>query len=242
MHNPLSHAVPAAAPRVLALITARGGSKRLPGKNIRDLGGKPLIAWSIDLALECACFCAVLVSTDDADIAAVARHHGALVPWLRPEELSSDTADSVDVVLHASDWYQERNGELDGIALLQPTSPFRSERTVRESLALFLSSDRRPVVSATPALTHPAWCFRMTEQGIEPFLGWQAANSRSQDLAPAFVTDGSMYIIAPATLRKQRSFMGASTQAYLVHNPGETLDIDTAQDWAIAEQTIAMAS
>ncbi len=226
-------------PRILALIAARGGSKRLPGKNIRHLGGKPLIAWTIELALRCACFCDVLVSTDDAEIAAVARRHGALVPWLRPEELASDTADSVDVALHAIDWYQEQHGELDGLALLQPTSPFRTEHTVTESLAVFLSGGRRSVVSVTPALSHPAWCFHLEESGIEPFMGWEAASARSQDLAPAFVTDGSIFLTTPEALRLHRSFISATTQAFIVRNPRETLDIDTEEDWGIAEHTIS---
>lgn len=227
------------APRILALVTARGGSKRLPGKNIRLLGGRPLIAWSITPALESGRFCDVLVSTDDPQIADVARSHGALVPWLRPAELSSDTANSVDVALHAVDWYEAQHGPVDGLALLQPTSPFRSVQTLHGALDLYLSGHREPVVSVTAAPAHPAWCFRIGEEGIEPFLGWQAAEQRSQDLPPAFVTDGSVYVIAPETLRAQRSFVGPGTRPFIVTNADETLDIDTADDWNCAEKLIS---
>lgn len=105
--------------RILALITARGGSKRLPGKNIRVLGGKPLIVWSIDVAKDIAEICDILVLTLTA-IAAVCTEAGALVPWLRPADLATDTASSVVVVLHALDWYEAEKGAVDGILLLQP--------------------------------------------------------------------------------------------------------------------------
>ena len=107
--------------RILALIAARGGSKRLPGKNMRLLGGKPLIIWSIDVAKNIPDICDILVSTDDPAIAAVCTEAGAYVPWLRPAELSTDTASPVDVALHALDWYRAKKGSVDGLLLLQPT-------------------------------------------------------------------------------------------------------------------------
>ena len=112
--------------RLLAIVPARGGSKRLPRKNVLLLGGKPLIAWTIDAARDSGCFVDVLVSTDDAEIADRARAHGALVPWLRPPEFATDTARSIDVVLHALDWYERERGAVAGMMLLQPTSPFRT--------------------------------------------------------------------------------------------------------------------
>ena len=123
--------------KILALILARGGSKRLPGKNIRILGGKPLIVWSLDVAQDIAEICTTLVSTDDLEIAKVCKEAGALVPWLRPAELSTDTAGSVDAALHALDWYEKEYGMVDGILLLQPTSPFRTKETVRKGIELF---------------------------------------------------------------------------------------------------------
>ncbi len=95
--------------RILALITARGGSKRIPGKNIRPLGGKPLIVWSINVAKDIVGIVDILVSTDDKNILEVAKNAGALVPWSRPPELATDTASSVDVCLHALDWYEKEN-------------------------------------------------------------------------------------------------------------------------------------
>jgi N-acylneuraminate cytidylyltransferase/CMP-N,N'-diacetyllegionaminic acid synthase len=238
MSTPLQTSDMRYKPRILALIPARGGSKRLPGKNIRILGDKPLIAWTISSALQSGSFCDVLVSTDDQEIANIARQWGALVPWLRPPELATDVASSVDVALHALDWYEENYCKLDGIVFLQPTSPFRSLKTLQESLDLFLSIDEKPVVSVAPALSHPAWCFRIYQNTLIPFLGWEEANKRSQDLEPAFVTDGSVYITSPTLLRFRRSFIGDDVLPYVITNPDEVLDIDTLEDWKIAEELV----
>jgi CMP-N-acetylneuraminic acid synthetase len=224
--------------RILALVPARGGSKRLPGKNIRPLGGKPLIAWTLDPALRCGLFCDVLLSTDDEAIAAAGRQCGALVPWLRPPELASDTASSVDAALHAVDWYESRFGELDGVMLLQPTSPFRTEKSIAESIALFRAGSGSPVVSVTPAPSHPAWTFYLNDGVLTPFLDWAGMEKRSQDLAPAFVNDGSIYIISPKMLRARRSFMDENTKPYLIDNPRENLDIDSQEDWDQAEKML----
>ena len=123
--------------RILAFITARGGSKRLPGKNIRSLGGNPLIVWSIEVAKDISDICDILVSTDDSAIAETAKDAGALVPWLRPEELATDTAKSADVCLHGLEWYESEKGRVDGLLLLQPTSPFRTRETVLRGIELF---------------------------------------------------------------------------------------------------------
>lgn len=220
--------------KILALVPARGGSKRLPGKNIRLLGDKPLIAWTIDQALQSGLFCDVLLSTDDEAIAAVGRQSGALVPWLRPPELASDTASSVDVALHAMDWYESQHGALDGVMLLQPTSPFRTERSLSESIQLFGDGSDGPVVSVIPAPSHPAWTFQVKDGRLAPFLDWAGMEKRSQDLPPAFVNDGSIYIIAPKTLRSRRSFVDENTRPYVIPNAGANVDIDSQEDWDLA--------
>ena len=115
---------------LLAIIPARGGSKRLPRKNIRPLGGKPLIEWSIDICSGNKSICDILVSTDDVEIQEIAKNSGALVPWLRPNHLSTDETSSIEVALHALDWYEDKNGSVDGVILLQPTSPFRNKDTI----------------------------------------------------------------------------------------------------------------
>lgn len=228
--------------RLLALVPARGGSKRLPGKNIRLLGGKPLIVWTIDAATQIAEICDVLVSTDNQAIAAVCKEAGALVPWLRPAELATDTANSVDVALHALDWYEAEKGAVDGLLLLQPTSPLRSADSIQRAVALFEKNEgQHPVASVSPASSHPAWCFRSTAEGMAPFLGWETLGQRSQDLEPAWMLNGAIYLIAPGRLRAERTFLTPDTQPLIMDSLSESIDIDTASDFELCESTLRNA-
>lgn len=226
------------ASRLLAVIPARGGSKRLPRKNVLPLAGRPLITWSIATARDSGVCEDVLVSTDDEEIAAVARQAGASVPWLRPAELSNDTATTGSVLQHALAWYEAEHGNVDAVVLLQPTSPLRRTASVREAVATYLaqSADRRSsVVSVSPAAQHPAWCFRLTDQGMEPFLGWDSLQQRSQDLAPAYALNGSIYVIPASAIRSGQPTIGPGTRAFVMTSPCECVDIDTEADWHLAE-------
>ena len=217
------------------MIPARGGSKRLPGKNVRLLGERPLIVWSIDVAKGIPDICDILVSTDDSAIAEVARNAGARVPWLRPAELATDTASSVDVCLHALDWYEDENGNVDGLLLLAPTSPFRSRESVLRGCELFRVHQRRPVLGISAAKSHPMWCFRIEGDTMRPFMDGEGLHVRSQDLPPAYVVDGGFYLIAPEDLRQRRSFYSDDLVPLIVDNADEAIDIDTERDWKMAE-------
>jgi N-acylneuraminate cytidylyltransferase len=224
--------------RILALITARGGSKRLPGKNIRVLGGKPLIVWSIDVAKGIPEICDILVSTDDSAIAAVCTEAGALVPWLRPTYLATDTASSVDVALHALDWYETEKSAVDGLLLLQPTSPFRTKETVRKGVELYSKNGQQPVVGVSPTHAHPMWTLKMEGEYLVPFMHEHGFGTRSQDLPLAYVVNGGFYLISPAVLRVDRSFVGIKTIPLLIESPQEALDIDTEWDFKMAESIL----
>jgi len=228
--------------RILALITARGGSKRVPGKNIRLLGGRPLIVWSIDVAKNDEDICDVLVSTDDPAIAEVARGAGALVPWLRPAQLATDEAGSVDVCLHALDWYESTRDTVDGLLLLQPTSPFRSRATVARGMALFRTHGRRSVIGLSPALSHPLWCVQVNGNSIRPFIEGRGKPLRSQDLPPAYVITGAFYLIRPDELRTRRSFCSDDTLPLIIEERAECIDIDTEWDWEIAQALAASSA
>ena len=221
--------------KILALVPARGGSKRLPGKNTRVLGGKPLIVWSIDVAKGIQEIRDILVSTDDPAIAEVARNAGALVPWLRPVELATDTASSVDVCMHALTWYESENGKIDGLLLLQPTSPLRSRETVLRGIEIFREHNRRPVLAVSAAKSHPMWCFKIEGQTLRPFIDGVDFHRRSQDLPAAYVVNGAFYLIAPEDFRKRQSFYNEDTIPLLVDGDEEGIDIDTERDWKIAE-------
>jgi len=221
--------------RILALIPARGGSKRLPGKNIRLLGGKPLVIWSIDVVKNLTEICDILVSTDDPKIADVCKDVGATVPWLRPTYLATDTASSVDVAIHALDWYEAEKGDVDGLLLLQPTSPFRSQKTVKRGIELFSSHGHQSVLGVSPTHDHPMWCLTVQDDYLVPFLPEHGLRSRSQDLAPAYVVNGSFYLISPAELRSCHSFFGVKTLPLLIKSQKEAVDIDTEFDMKLAD-------
>ena len=221
--------------KILALITARGGSKRLPGKNILPLGGKPLLQWTIEAALGLPGLCNVLLSTDDPAIAEVGRAGGAYVPWLRPANLASDTASGTDVALHALDWYESQHGPVDGMMLLQPTSPFRTRATIARGLALFGSALGRPVIGVSPTPAHPMWTFKLEGDSLVPFVPGDGLQTRSQDLPPAYVVNGTFYLTSPQRLRREKTFFSKDALALVISSDQEALDIDTPQDFALAQ-------
>lgn len=199
------------------------------------LGGKPLITWSIDVVRGLAEICDVLVSTDDAEVAAIGHAAGASVPWLRPAELASDTASSVDVALHALDWYEREKRAVDGLLLLQPTSPFRRRDTIKRGIDLFLQNDYRPVIGVSSAESHPMWCFRVQGTAMKPLVEGGGLHLRSQDLPPAYVVNGAFYLITPADLRRYQSFYNNNMVPLVIEYPEENIDIDTKWDWEVAE-------
>ena len=224
--------------KILALITARGGSKRVPGKNIRHLGGKPLVVWSIDVAKEIPDICDIIVSTDDTQIAKVCLDAGACVPWIRPEELSSDTSSSVDVALHALDWYEAHTGKVNGLLLLQPTSPFRSKKNIIKGIELFCLNKFKPVIGVSLTRDHPMWAMKKRGDYLIPFMTEHGFGKRSQDLPTAFIVNGSFYLISPEDLRKNHSFIGLNTIPLVIESFQEALDIDTEWDFKMAEYFI----
>lgn len=225
--------------KILALIPARGASKRLPGKNVRQLGGKPLIEWSIQAARSLPDVVEVLVSTDDPEIARHAQHAGALVPRLRPAELATDTASSVDVALHALDDYERAHGRVDGLLLLQPTSPFRSRARLQAGLVLFAANPDCSVIGVSPASTHPLWCFRLDGMRLRPFVEGGGLHLRSQDLPPAYAVNGAFYLVPANVLRETHSLYARDLLPLVMETPAECIDIDTEEDWQLAEQMLA---
>lgn len=215
----------------------------MPRKNVLPLAGRPLIAWTIDAARASGCFVDILVSTDDDEIASVAASHGALVPWRRPAALATDTASSIDVVLHALDWYEANRGPVDGMMLLQPTSPLRTAATIQAGARRFKEAGAdAPVVSVSPADNHPAWTFSLDGSRMQPFCGWEGLRKRSQDLPPAYTLNGAVYVATPSRLRATRSFYADDMHALVMDDRAESQDIDTAEDWARVEQSLALTA
>ena len=222
--------------RYLAIIPARSGSKRLPGKNIKELGGIPLLAWSIKSAIESKVFSDILITTDSQVIELIAIEYGAKSLGLRSIELSTDEASSVDVVIDVVDKYEQKNGRIDGVMLLQPTSPFRTSNTIRKAVQEFeKKNSKSSVISFRIAKSHPQWCFKQSEEGFVPFVDSEHVNTRSQDLTAAYVMDGQVYLISPELLKKQRSFWGKNSIPLLLDDRVNDVDIDDEYDFRYAE-------
>jgi CMP-N-acetylneuraminic acid synthetase len=223
--------------RALAIIPARGGSKRLPGKNLRDFLGKPLIHWSIEFARAEPRFDEVLVSTDAESIAQVARDGGASVPWLRPAELAADTAATVDVVLHALARFAESRVHFDYVAVLQPTTPLRlAERWQRAFQAL--DAGAPAAIGVAPAPVHPFWSYQLApDGGLLPFFP-DRVNLRSQDLPPACTVNGSLYLARSKVVESERTLAPKGVRGVLCELDVESADIDTQADFDEAERLV----
>lgn len=219
---------------VLALITARGGSKGLPGKNVLFAAGKPLVAWTVEAALSAECVDRVVLSSDDDEIMAAARAAGCEVPFRRPVHLASDVATSIDVVLHALDQLQG----YEYVVLLQPTSPLRTAADIDAAFELMLERAAPSCVSVCEADQSPYWMYRMTDdKRLQRLLPEIDGITRRQDLPPIYVLNGAIYISRIDWLRVNRSLVGSETVAYLM--PKErSLDIDSAEDFDVFKSKI----
>lgn len=219
----------------MAIIPARGGSKGLPGKNICQLGGKPLIAWSIEAALNCPSLGRVVVSTDDQEIAHIASSWGAEVPFIRPAELAGDNASAEGVVFHALNWLEQSQGYIPSIVcLLQPTSPLRTSQDITNALAIMHETNSVAVVSVTPNPRPVEWLRRLGAAGeIIPYQTGAELKQR-QCAEPLYLLNGAIYLINTTTLRQTRTFYPENSVAYIMPNE-RSIDIDTRLDLVTAE-------
>ncbi|MDF2418369.1 acylneuraminate cytidylyltransferase family protein [Acinetobacter beijerinckii] len=226
--------------RVTALIPARGGSKRLPRKNVKLLGDKPLIAWSIEIAKVSKYIDRVVVSTDDEEIKKISEQCGAEVPFLRPEYLSNDHASSFDVIKHAIGFLKlDQPNEL--IVLLQPTSPLRLVSELNTALESFIAKNAKGVVSVSETEHSPMWSNTLPENGcMSDFIRPEVLGKRSQDLPKFFRLNGSIYIYETLALLEKGSVF-FDENVYGFETSLETsVDIDTALDFKIAESILGI--
>lgn len=219
---------------ILGLISARGGSKGIPYKNIKPLNGKPLIAYTIEQARESKCLTRLIVSTDDENIADMAKEYGAEVPFMRPNELAQDHTPGIDVVLHAIDWLNTNEGYCpDAIMLLQPTSPFRMAADIDNAVAIYNERNPLSLVSVCIADDNPYWMMSINDGILTPLFG-HIDHTRRQDLPKAYKLNGAIYISSPAVLKERRTFFTENTIPYIM--PRErSMDIDDMLDFHIAE-------
>lgn len=223
---------------ITALIPARGGSKRLPRKNVKVLNGKPLIAWTIEAANKSKYIDSTIVSTDDLEIKQVAENFGAEVPFIRPDCLSNDTASSFDVIKHAIEFLKIDNPK-HLIVLLQPTSPLRTTEEIDHALEFFFEKKAQGVVSISECEHSPLWTNSLPEtRSMEKFIRSEVKGKRSQDLPVYYRLNGSIYIYnAHNLIENNHIFFNEYVYGYetLAEN---SVDIDTELDFIIAESIL----
>ena len=220
---------------VLAIIPARGGSKGLPRKNIKELCGKPLIAWSIKEAKCCNNIDRIIVSTDDENIADVAKKYGAEVPFIRPAELANDAALIIDVIFHVINWLKEHEDyRPEYILLLQPTSPLRSSEDIDGAIRMLKDKNARAIVSVCKTDHHPLWSNTLPENGnMKNFIRPDILNKRRQDLPVFCRLNGAIYLADKDYLHECNGFLGPNTFAY--NMPKEcSVDIDSDLDFKLS--------
>ena len=217
---------------VLAVIPARGGSKGLLGKNILPLAGKPLIAWTIESAIESKYIDKCIISTDDQEIADISLKYGGDVPFMRPSELATDKANSIDVIIHTIEAIEEK---YDLIILLQPTSPLRNSFDIDNALELLENKHAGALVSMVE-IRHPVeWTARISgDLHIPELVTTLSKNTRRQDFEKRYELNGAIYISKLDLIIKQNSFISNHTIAYIMP-PERSIDIDDKLDFDFAE-------
>ena len=222
--------------KTLAIIPARGGSKGLPGKNIRPLAGVPLIAHTIKAAQESKSVKRIIVSTDDESIAAIAKEAGAEVPFIRSADLTDDQASGTDVCLHALAYANDSlDYHPDLVIFLQPTSPLRNADDIDAAVQLLHDSDADSVVSVKAVTEYPQWMQKMdVQQCLSPLFDDLIATAARQDLDKSYILNGAIYLCKANAFIQNQSFYNPNTRGYLM--PEErSIDIDNAIDFQFAE-------
>lgn len=218
----------------VAIIPARGGSKRIPRKNVREFCGKPMIAWSIEAARSSGCFEHIIVSTDDSEVADIAHKNGASVPFMRPAVLSDDYTGTLPVIRHAVEWLSKNGVPVDFACCLYATAPFVTPEVLRKGWELICSSDCSYVFSVTSYASPIQRAIRITDTGRVAMFYPEYFSTRSQDLEEAWHDAGQFYWGAAQAWQEERVVLGKDSvplklPRYLVQ------DIDTPEDWARAE-------
>lgn len=223
---------------ILIIIPARGGSKGIPRKNIKPLNGKPLIYYAIDTARAITADENICVSTDDMEIKSVVENYGLRVPFLRPDKLSTDTAGTYEVLLHALDYYEKQGKHYDIVLLLQTTSPFRTAEQVKEALALYDRSQADMVVSVKECPANPY--YNVFEENSDGFLHVCKGNGnifRRQDAPKVYEYNGAIYIMDAEKLKTTHMHKMQKRVKYIM-DAQSSFDLDTMQDWEMAEMIL----
>lgn len=228
--------------KILGLIPARGGSKGIPGKNIKPLAGKSLIQRTFESAVASGVLDRIILSTDDAEIADHACSIGLETPFLRPAKIASDESPMIDVALHALMTLQEKGYTVEALMILQPTSPLRKPGHIQKAVELL--GDNDAVCSVIPVPKHfcPHYLMKITESGfLDYFMPNGAGFTRRQDVPQAYNREGTIFLTRTRIILEQRSFYGNRCLPMAI-DPRDSLNIDQPEDWIEAEQRLNEAS
>lgn len=217
----------------IAIITARGGSKRIPRKNIKEFCGKPILAYSIEAALQSGIFDTVMVSTDDAEIAEIAKQYGAEVPFYRSEKTANDFATTNDVLLEVLEEYEKRGEYFELACCIYPTAPFVTAEKLQTAVKQLEESDADTLIPVV-AFSYPPQRAMVVKDGRLVFQYPEYLDSRSQDLEPHYHDIGQFYVFRTEAFRKNRKLMVGNILPMVVSEL-EVQDIDNLTDWKIAE-------
>lgn len=219
--------------KTVAIITARGGSKRIPRKNIKEFCGKPILAYSIEAALQSGLFDTVMVSTDDEEIADIARRYGADVPFYRSEKTANDYATTNDVLLEVIDEYEKRGELFDVACCIYPTAPFLTAERLAQATTKLLESDADTLIPVV-SFSYPPQRAMVIENDRLVFKYPEYIDARSQDLEKHYHDVGQFYVFRTQAFKKNRKLMLGNILPFEISEM-EVQDIDTATDWEIAE-------
>lgn len=223
---------------VIGIIPARGGSKGLPGKNLKLLGGLPLVAHTIRAAKEARTLDRIILSTDSPEIAEVGRQYGVEVPFLRPRELATDDAPIVLVLTHAINWAEKDSGEkVDVVVSLQPTSPLRQGHHIEEGIQILLNTEAESVVGLCEAQHNPYWMWVIQNGEVHRLLDEGSQFVRRQDLPVVYRVNGAFYANRRHVLMEQGRALGKTIRG-LIMTEEESVDINSSLDFMLAESVL----
>ncbi|MCX2837459.1 acylneuraminate cytidylyltransferase family protein [Salinimicrobium sp. MT39] len=227
--------------KILGLIPARGGSKGIPGKNIKSLDGKPLLQYTYEAAKNSTLLSSVILSSDDPEIIRIAKEIGLEVPFIRPAALAADGTSSLEVIQHALNFFAQKGQNFDAVCLLQVTSPLRRNGLIDAAIEQFSKGKFDSLISVreVPAEFNPHWIFEQNNGQLAIATGEKEIISRRQDLPKAYHRDGAIYITKTEVLQKQNSLYG--NKIGFIDTTGDPhVNIDTPADWEKAERLLTI--
>ncbi|WP_020531601.1 cytidylyltransferase domain-containing protein [Flexithrix dorotheae] len=226
--------------KILGIIPARGGSKGVPGKNIKLLGKHPLIYYTIERALEAKGIDQLMLNTDDPKIAEVGKELGVEVPFLRPKRLAEDATPTLPVIQYTLNWFLDNGIQYDAVCLLQPTNPFRPKGFIDEAITKFKQKEMDALISVleVPHEYNPHWVFEPDPEGkLKIATGENTLVPRRQELPKAYFRDGSIYLTKAEVILNENSLYGQKL-GYILADKNHYVNIDTMKDWEKAENKL----